>query len=377
MPAGLYLHYPFCPYLCNYCDYFKLLYNKSDENAFFEALGTETQLVAREFSDTQIKTIFIGGGTPSLAKIDLLENWLRTVRESFDIADDAEFSIECNPDSVSQEYLAALKDLGVTRPNFGIQSFDPDLLNQIGRGHTPHQIQEAIYFANVLGFKSYGVDLLFGLPRQTSAMLKKDLSQLVDLAPSHISFYQLTLEEGTQLYADVNSGNVVLPDDSLVSAMYQIGCDKFISAGYEHYEIASFAKEGHVCRHSLNYWQGEDSVGLGPSAHSYINGRRFANVESISKYIESLRRNKIPRILNEPALLDRADETIISSLRLRDGVDLIKFEKLFGLPLKDRIESNEYQLLVDEGLLIDGKYRLRLSDESFYLADEIALRLVN
>ncbi|MCH9025159.1 MAG: radical SAM family heme chaperone HemW [candidate division Zixibacteria bacterium] len=376
MPAGLYLHYPFCPYLCNYCDYFKSLYSKSDEKAFFEALRTETQLVAKEFPDSKIETIFIGGGTPSLAKIELLENWLKTVREVFDIADDAEFSIECNPDSVSQEYLAALKDLGVTRPNFGIQTFDTDLLRSIGRGHTPHQIQEAIYFANVLGFKSYGVDLLFGLPRQTSAMLKKDLSELVDLAPPHISFYQLTLEEGTQLYADVNSGKVVMTDDSLVSAMFRIGCDKFLSAGYEHYEIASFAKEGQECRHSLNYWQGGEVVGLGPSAHSYIHGRRFANVESISKYIESLKQNEIPRIINEPALLDRADETIISSLRLRDGVDRIKFEKLFGLPLQDRLDSKVYQLLVDEGLLIDDKSRLRLSDEGFFLADEIALRLL-
>jgi len=264
MPAGLYLHYPFCPYLCSYCDYFKSLHNKSDEKDFFEALTTETLVVAKECSDLKIQTIFIGGGTPSLAKINLLESWLKTVRESFDIADDIEFSIECNPDSVSQEYLAALKDLGVSRPNFGIQTFDSDLLTQIGRGHTPHQIQEAIYFANVLEFKSYGVDLLFGLPWQTSAMLKKDLSQLVDLAPPHISFYQLTLEDGTQLYADVESGRIIMPDDSLVSAMYLIGCDKFVSAGYEHYEIASYAKEGHECRHSLNYWQGGESVGLGP-----------------------------------------------------------------------------------------------------------------
>ena len=376
MPAGLYLHYPFCPYLCNYCDYFKSLYNKSDEQTLFDSLITETRLVAEEFPNTKIETIFIGGGTPSLAKIDLLENWLKTVRESFDIADDIEFSIECNPDSVSQEYLAALKDLGVTRPNFGIQTFDPDLLKQIGRGHTPHQIQEAIYFANVLGFKSYGVDLLFGLPRQTSAMLKKDLSQLVDLAPPHISFYQLTSEEGTQLYAEVSSGKVVLPDDSLVSAMYKIGCDKFLSAGYEHYEIASFAKEGQECRHSLNYWQGEDVVGLGPSAHSYLNGHRLANVESISKYIESLKQKKMPRILNEPALLDRADETIISSLRLRNGVDCKKFESMFGLPLKDRIDSKEHEKLMEAGLLLDDKDRLRLSDEGFYLADEIALRLL-
>ena len=339
-------------------------------------LTIETRLVAKEFSDLKIETIFIGGGSPSLASISLLENWLKTVRESFVIADAAEFSIECNPDSVSQEFLSALKHLGVSRPNFGIQTFDSELLKLIGRGHTPHQIQEAIYFANVLEFQSYGVDLLFGLPRQTSAMLKKDLSELVDLAPPHISFYQLTLEQGTQLYADVESGRIIMPDDSLVSAMFQIGCDKFMSVGYEHYEIASFAKEGHECRHSFNYWQGEESVGLGPSAHSYINGRRYANVESISKYIESLKQNEIPRIINEPALLDRADETIISSLRLRDGVDRKKFERLFGLPLDERIDIKECEKLIEAGMLIDVKNRLRLSDEGFFLADEIALCLL-
>ena len=228
----------------------------------------------------------------------------------------------------------------------------------------------------MLEFNSYGVDLLFGLPRQTSAMLKKDLSQLVALAPPHISFYQLTLEDDTQLFAEVNSGKVVMPDDSLVSAMYQIGCDKFVSAGFEHYEIASFAKEGNVCRHSLNYWQGEEVVGLGPSAHSYINGRRYANVESIAKYIESLRQNEMPRILNEPALLNRADETIISSLRLRDGLDRKRFEQLFGLPVDERIDIKEYEKLIEAGMLLDEKSRLRLSDEGFFLADEIALRLL-
>ena len=377
MSLGLYVHFPFCPYLCNYCDFFKVLHSKALEEKYFAALTTETKLVAKELSsDARIDTLFIGGGTPSMANLRLLEAWLKVAKSSFNFTEKMEFSFECNIDSVDVEKLSALKELGVTRPSLGMQSFNEPLLKAITRPHNPREGHQVVYHCHVLGFPSFNVDLLFGLPGQTSNMFFGDISQLVDMEPPHISMYQLTVEPNTPLAKSVESGEVGIPDKPTIATMFISGAGTFADSGYEHYEISSFAKPGHVCRHNLNYWTGGEFIGLGPSAHSYYNGRNYGNVESVGDYINSLSLKQMPRVLNESGLLKRADETIASGLRLKRGIDRGLFAERFGIPLDERINPKEYDLLIKSNVIIDEGHTLRTSDTGFFQADEIARRLM-
>lgn len=376
MSLGLYVHFPFCPYLCNYCDYFKVLHLEALEEKYFTSLITETRLVAAEIPpENVIDTLYMGGGTPSLVNLDLLEKWLIAARVCFDFSEDLEFSFECNIDSVDVDRLSGLKALGVTRPILGIQSFDEQLLKTMTRPHSPRVGHQAVYHAHVLGFESFNIDMLFGIPGQTSNMFLGDIDQLVDIEPPHISLYQLVVEDGTPLAESVEAGDLVMPDESILAAMYCAGIGALVAAGYEHYEVCSFALPGHECRHNLNYWQGGDYVGLGPSAHSYIRGKSSANVESVGEYIKSIMNKEIPRTVNESALLQRADDTIKSGLRLKRGIDRGLFVQRFGIPLDERINQSEYELLLKASKLIDDGDALRISDASFLQADEIARRL--
>ncbi len=290
MSFSVYLHFPFCKNRCSYCDFYKELYEPSHESRFFKALEIETRLALEQLPERgrTISTIFIGGGTPSLVNLDRLKHWLDLLRHECSFANDLEFSIESNPESISLENMEAFKQLGVNRPVFGIQSFNQKLLKVLGREHNPHDSHRAIYYANALGFKNFGVDLIFGLPDQTSRMLSDDLDQIIDLEPPHISFYQLTVEPGTPLAKMVSEGAVKMPDQELTLAMYRGGCEQLSKAGYVRYEVSSFAKPGFECRHNLQYWLGGDYLGLGPSAHSFIGGTRFMNRSSLHEYIDVL-----------------------------------------------------------------------------------------
>ncbi|MEW6410845.1 MAG: radical SAM family heme chaperone HemW [Candidatus Zixiibacteriota bacterium] len=378
MPFSLYLHFPFCKNRCSYCDFYKELYEPSHESRFFDALEIETRLALDQIAGRErtISTIFVGGGTPSLVNIERFSRWLDIVRGECTLADDLEFSIETNPESVSLETLESLKRLGVNRPVFGIQSFNRKLLKLLGREHDPHDSQRAIYFANALDFPTFGVDLIFGLPRQTSRMLSDDLDQLIDLDPPHISLYQLTVEPGTPLAGMVDAEAVQMPDQELMLAMYRGGCERFKQAGYTRYEVSSFAKPGHECRHNLQYWLGGDYLGLGPSAHSFINGTRFMNRSNLGEYIELLTVGKLPREIDQSGLEQRMVEAIMLGLRTSEGISRSQFSERFGVALETKLNRRQYEMLVESGHLIPDKGKLRLSDEGILLADEITRRLI-
>jgi len=378
MSFGLYLHFPFCRNKCSYCDFYKELYDHELERQYYKALQIETELVARQLdsSDKEISTIYIGGGTPSLTSLELFENWLNNLRSLFDIRSDVEFSFENNPESVTVDLLSWLEGLGVNRPAFGIQSFNVQLLRLLDRKHRPDDSHRAVYLANALGFGSFGVDFLYGLPNQTGKLLSVDLDELIDLNPPHVSFYHLTVEEGTPLYGRVKSDRLRMPDDDLTTALYRGGAALLTDAGYERYEICSFAKPGHECRHNLAYWEGGDYLGLGPAAHSFMDGRRFANSRDISKYVDSLLNGKRPLIVDESGLEQRMTEAIMLGLRTTRGINRSRFASRFGRQLEDRLERTQYDMLVESGHLIPDRGSLRLSDEGLLLADEITRRLV-
>ncbi|MCP4547113.1 MAG: coproporphyrinogen III oxidase family protein, partial [bacterium] len=246
----------------------------------------ETELVFESWpgDDYEIGTIYIGGGTPSLTSLGLLADWLAVVRRLFSVRGGIEFSFETNPESVSLELLEELQKLGINRPVFGFQSFNKRLLKLLGRKHKLHDSHRAIYFANALGYDNFGGDLIYALPKQTARMLSADLDQLVDLDPPHISLYELAVEPNTPLAAKVAGGKLRMPDEELSAALGRGAYEYLVEAGYERYEVCSFAKPGHECQHNMGYWQGNDYLGLGPSAHSYLNGRRFANTRNLTEY---------------------------------------------------------------------------------------------
>ncbi|HUV31775.1 MAG TPA: radical SAM family heme chaperone HemW [Acidobacteriota bacterium] len=378
MSLGLYLHFPFCHNRCLYCDFYKELHDPALESRFYEALRIETELAAVQSgtSDHEVATIYVGGGTPSLTSLELFGTWLRQVKSVFHVSPQVEFSFENNPEFVIPELLAGLKDLGVNRPTFGVQSFNPRLLHLLDRRHSPDDCHRAIYLANTLAFENYGVDLLFGIPHQTSKLLSADLDQLVDLDPPHISFYQLTVEDGTPLQEDVRVGRLTVPGDELTTAHYRAVTETLRDAGYERYEVSSFAKPGCECKHNLRYWTGDDYLGLGPSAHSFIQGRRFANRRSVTDYIDSLARGRRPLVVDESGTEQRMLETIMLSLRTARGINRRRFRQRFGHSLEERLDRTQYDMFVESGHLIPDRGSLRLSDDGILVADEITRRLI-
>jgi len=377
MPFGLYLHYPFCRNRCSYCDFYKELYDQGLEKRFFHALATETDLLAARYSDKRdITSIFIGGGTPSLASRDLLADWLEKLNRRFTVSDDLEFSIETNPESVSLDLLEFYRSLGVNRPLFGVQSFNPRLLKLLDRRHRPHDSQRAVYHANGLGFENFGIDLIYGLPGQNSDLLAIDLDQLIDLDPPHISFYQLTVEAETPLARKLAAGALRLPDQELVHAMYRAGVQQMEEAGYRRYEVSSFARPGFECRHNLGYWEGDEYLGLGPSAHSFMDGMRFSNRDDLGIYLDELQAGRLPSVIDESGLEERMTEAIMLGLRTSQGISRRRFTQRFGVRLEERLDRRQYRMLVESGHLLPERGSLRLSDEGFCLADEITRRLV-
>jgi oxygen-independent coproporphyrinogen-3 oxidase len=378
MPFGLYVHFPFCRNKCSYCDFYKELFDLGMERSFYEALRIETELCADVYAgqDREISTIFVGGGTPSLTNLQMFSDWLTQLRTLFHVPDGIEFSIENNPDSVHLENLSAFKELGINRPTFGIQSFNADLLKLLNRKHNPDHSYKAVYLTNALGYENFGLDLIFGLPKQTSKILSKDLDELIDLNPPHISFYQLTVEPGTKLAERVESGSLVMPSQEVTLALYRGGCERLAEAGYSRYEVSSFAKPGFECKHNLGYWEGNDYLALGPSGHSFMQGRRFANVPNVMEYIKTLKAGSRPVIYDESGMDERMVESIMLGLRTSRGIDRHQYAARFGQPVEERLDRKQYDLLVESGHLVPSDDQIKLSEEGIYLADEITRRLI-
>jgi oxygen-independent coproporphyrinogen-3 oxidase len=348
------------------------------ESAFFEALIRETEIVAGDVArpDRKISTIYIGGGTPSTVNPDHLKRWLDRLNALFAVESDCEFSFEVNPESVDLSYLEQLQAMGVNRLVIGAQAFNPRALKLLGRKHEPHHVHRAIYSANALGMHNIAVDFLFGMPGQKKDQLAADIEQLIDLAPKHISLYQLTIESGTPFAEMYTTGQLKRIDPELVAALYRGSCQQLADAGYRRYEVSSFALDGYECRHNLNYWQGKDYIGLGPSAHSIIGNHHIAVVANVNEYIDALQMGRRPLDENVTDQDARIVEAIAMGLRTAGGIDRAQFASRFGVPIEQRLNRSQYDLLVGSGHLVPDRGKLRLSDEGIDMADEITARLL-
>ena len=328
--AGIYVHIPFCASRCAYCDFFSTLKLEQAGTHYVEALIAEARLRRDELRGEAIRTLYLGGGTPSQLPLPLLEHLVEGLRSTFDLTAVEEFTVEANPDDVTPQWCAALPALGVNRVSMGVQSFEDDILQAIGRRHTAQQAVDAVSRLRAAGIHNISIDLIYGLPGQTVASWTQSVRQAVVLEPQHISAYGLTYEEGTRLWLQRERGEVIeVPEDQCLE-MYCILVDELQTAGYEHYEISNFALPGYYSRHNSSYWNDTPYLGLGAAAHSYDGTVRRYNPNDLKGYIDKIMAGETAYQQEELTRWERYDERVMLGLRTARGVDADRLRADFG-----------------------------------------------
>ena len=327
--AGIYIHIPFCKSRCIYCDFFTST-NEAEMDIYVQALCKEIVCRKDEFSNDKIKTIYFGGGTPSRLQQNHFEVVFDTIKANYSLTTEVEITIEANPDDLSNHYVDMLRDLPFNRISIGIQSFDDQELKFLSRRHDANRAIEAVEYCQTKGFHNISIDLMYGLPKQTLDIWQRNIQQAVDLNIQHISAYHLIYEEKTRLYSLLQAGKVDPVDEDSSLAMFEVLIDTLTNAGFEHYEISAFAKQGFISQHNSSYWTGEKYLGFGPSAHSFDGEHRWWNVASLPKYIAGVN-NSMPDIVMEDIdLTTKYNEYIITGLRTMWGIDLEVMKTKFG-----------------------------------------------
>jgi oxygen-independent coproporphyrinogen III oxidase len=372
---GLYIHIPFCERKCIYCDFYSI--ERTEQiDAFVNALLSEIRLVAESVgNDPAFTSVFFGGGTPSLLKPEQFEEIVSALRSSFNIRTDAEFTLETNPGTITVETLRSYRKTGANRISIGIQSFQEDELSFLGRIHNAKQAGAAVRYAREAGFDNINIDLIYSLPGQTEQTLRYSLGRALDLSPDHISAYSLTFEPETPLYRMLQSKQIQPLPEEEDAALFELTVDVLGSAGYEQYEVSNYARTGRRCRHNLTYWSHDEYVGFGPSAHSYVNGRRYWNLRSLTRYLEELKIHRLP-VAGEEILTGEqiAGETIFLGLRA-DGLDLRKLRSEFGVDLSVS-RARQIEEFLRENMIMLNNDRLRVTRKGRIYADLIARELM-
>ena len=328
--AGIYVHIPFCASRCAYCDFFSTLKLEQAGAPYVEALVAEARLRRDELHGESIRTLYMGGGTPSQLPQPLLERLVEGLRDTFDLAGVEEFTVEANPDDVTAQWCAALPSLGVNRVSMGVQSFEDEILRAIGRRHTAQQAVEAVANLRQAGIANISIDLIYGLPVQTVNSWTESVCQAIALKPEHISAYGLTYEEGTRLWQQRERGEVIEVPEEQCLEMYRILVDMLQSAGYEHYEISNFALPGYHSRHNSSYWDDTPYLGLGAAAHSYDGTSRRYNPHDLHQYIDMVMSGTKACEQEELTRWERYDERVMLGLRTARGVDAHRLRSDFG-----------------------------------------------
>ena len=341
-PLGLYIHVPFCRSKCQYCDFYSMA-TKEDKliDGYLDAVCDHIKEAGELAPNYKVDTIYFGGGTPSFFGADGLAVILTTIRRNFDVANDAEITFECNPDSVSDRLLHRLRAEGFNRVSLGIQSDDDEMLKKLGRPHTYGQAVTAFHRIRKAGFRNVSIDLMYGLPGQDIYDWQQTLDNVLRLLPEHVSCYALKVEEGTPFYEMKDALN--LPDDDTVADMYLNAVETLRGRGYRQYEISNFCRKGQVSKHNMKYWTGGEYLGFGPSASSDFAGKRFTLKRDLLAYIAAIRDGgDIMEEMEEIPIRERAGEYLMLRLRTSQGIDQQEYEKMFLLPfapLEDVLEK--------------------------------------
>ncbi len=372
-----YLHIPFCERKCIYCDFYSIE-NLSLREEFVCLLLREIDLkleASPELAGRPLETIFFGGGTPSLLAPAELETIIHKLTEHFRIAPDVEFTLECNPGTVTLEKLRGYKSLGVNRLSFGVQSFNQEELEYLGRIHDAAQAREAVHLARKAGFDNVSIDLIFALPGQSKETLNHTLDEAISLETDHISAYNLIVERGTPLFRLVQLGKVIELDADRAAELFSIVQNRLVRVGLEQYEISNYAKAPKKrAKHNLVYWDGfKDYVSFGPSAHEFLNGVRRWNASSLEEYSKAIRSGKLP-IINQELLTTEERRTEVLYLQLRStGLLLSQFQEIFG---EDLLLDSTVRNFIAEDLMIASNDILRLTTKGYRFCDAIVTRLM-
>ncbi len=369
--AGVYVHIPFCASRCSYCDFFSTLRLDEVGHDYVEALIAEARLRKAELNGKPVKTLYMGGGTPSQLPLPLLARLIDGLKATLDLNAVQEFTLEANPDDVTPEWCAAVRALGVNRVSMGVQSFQDAVLRLVGRRHTARQAIDAVASLRHAGIDNISIDLIYGLPGQTLETWAESVRQAVDLRPQHISAYGLTYEPGTRLWQQRECGEVVEASEDQYLDMYRILVGILQVAGYEHYEISNFALPGYRSRHNSSYWNETPYLGLGAAAHSYDGTMRRSNPADLCGYIRRITSGQPACQVEDLAWWERYDERVMLGLRTADGVDAHRLRSDFGDKAWAHFVS-EARRHIDAGNMIctdDGRYIL--TSEGIVLSDSV------
>ncbi|MBR5240103.1 MAG: radical SAM family heme chaperone HemW [Clostridia bacterium] len=354
MKAGLYFHIPFCVRKCAYCDFYSVS-DTTSQKAYFEAMHREME--AYRGKQIPVDSVFIGGGTPSVADETEIAKLLKKARDIFDFASDTEITIELNPKTFDEKKLLVYRDAGVNRVSMGLQSANNDELKKLGRIHTAAEFLASYQLLRKMGFTNINADMMYGLPDSSIETLEKTLTFLKQLDCEHISAYALTLDENSPLYQQ----GYIFPDDDGVYEQYQLVCEML--SQYRHYEISNFTKDGkEPCRHNFKYWTRAPYIGFGAAAHSFFEEQRFFNPASITEYVGGAYARTPQIISGQDALF----EEIMLSLRTDLGIKIEKLPDSFWTKNQKMIESYR-----QNGLLMIDKESIRLTEQGFFVSNAI------
>ncbi len=368
--AGLYLHIPFCKQACHYCDFhFSTL--QDNKGKLVETICKELDLQKDYLGGEALKTIYFGGGTPSLLNEKEISLIFNSIRNNFSVAEGSEITLEANPDDLSVENLQMLKGNGVNRLSIGIQSFDNEILRFLNRAHTSTDAVDCLMLARKVGFTNISIDLIYAIPNQNDYLWKQNIKKVIALSPEHISAYSLTIEEKTVFGKWQKTGKLKGEKDEIAAAQMEILMDLLNAAGYDHYEISNFSKPDFYSQHNTSYWKQKKYLGVGPSAHSYNGDTRQFNINNNSLYIRSLENNKVPFELETLSRANKINEYLLTTLRTSWGCDLdyLLHQFEFDLMNEKKRELDQFHSLK----LFDRKENcLILTRKGKLLADKIA-----
>jgi oxygen-independent coproporphyrinogen-3 oxidase len=380
MPAtvklSLYIHFPFCLKKCLYCSFNSVAGINLPVDEYVATLIREMELCRENLgAHLSAHTLYFGGGTPSLISPELVGRIIDSAAGFFNLAADAEITIEANPGSVTRERLSAYRASGINRLSLGVQSFNDHFLQRLGRVHNSEQAVEAYVAAREAGFTNIGVDLINGLPGQTAQMWEYDLSMATDLRPEHLSVYGLTVEEGTPFAEMEKEGRLLLPGEEEAALMFEKTAQHLNNEGFEQYEIANFARQGYRSRHNQGYWLRDDYLGFGAGAHSFMKesgfGARWKNRDDLQEYSQSVKEGVLPwRERDFLSSREAMEERLFLGLRMLEGVSLEDFRSEFGVSVHEAYPRESASLL-GNGLIEIRDGRLRIVEKKLIIANQI------